>query len=90
MDRIVGRRMDPDTGDIYNISFKPPPPEIEHRLIQRKDDTEETVRNRLETYHEQTEPLGSWYGSRGLLIPVDGCGTIAEVGDAVTSAVINL
>ena len=86
--RIVGRRMDPETGDIYHISFKPPPPEIEDRLVQRKDDTEETVRNRLDAYHEQTEPLGSWYRSRGLLTPVDGSGTIAEVGDAVASAVI--
>ncbi len=88
--RIVGRRMDPETGDIYHISFKPPPPEIEDRLIQRKDDTEETVRNRLDAYHEQTEPLGLWYGSRGLLTPVDGSGTIAEVGDAVASAVIGI
>jgi adenylate kinase len=90
VERIVGRRMDPETGDIYHISFKPPPSAIEDRLIQRKDDTEETVRNRLDAYHLQTEPLGSWYGTRGLLAPVDGSGTISEVGDAVASAVIGL
>ncbi|MDP6702912.1 MAG: adenylate kinase [Candidatus Thalassarchaeaceae archaeon] len=90
VERIVGRRMDPETGDIYHILFKPPPSAIEDRLIQRKDDTEETVRNRLDAYHLQTEPLGSWYGSRGLLAPVDGSGTISEVGDAVASAVIGL
>ena len=42
VNRIVGRRMDPETGEIYHVSFKPPPPEIAHRLIQRKDDNEET------------------------------------------------
>ena len=42
VERIVGRRMDPETGDIYHISFKPAPSEIQDRLIQRPDDTEET------------------------------------------------
>ena len=50
VNRIVGRRMDPETGEIYHVSFKPPP-EIAHRLIQRKDDNEETVRMR---YHPTT------------------------------------
>ena len=45
--RIVGRRMDPVTGDIYHVDYNPPPNEIEDRLIQRKDDNEDTVRNRL-------------------------------------------
>ncbi len=88
--RIVGRRMDPETGEIFHVSFKPAPPEIQGRLIQRKDDTEETVRNRLAAYHEQTKPLGDWYGERGLLIPVDGSGTIEEVGNSVEAAVKSL
>ena len=88
--RIVGRRMDPETGEIFHVSFKPAPTEIQGRLIQRKDDTEETVRNRLAAYHEQTKPLGDWYGERGLLIPVDGSGTIEEVGNSVEAAVKSL
>lgn len=90
VERIVGRRMDPETGEIFHISFKPPPSEISERLIQRKDDTEETVRQRLAAYHNQTKPLGVWYAERELLIPVDGSGTIEEVGEAVSSAVRSL
>ena len=57
VERIVGRRMDSETGEIYHIKFKPAPSEISERLIQRKDDTEETVRSRLNDYHSQTAPL---------------------------------
>ena len=87
VDRIIGRRMDPVTGEIYHVSFKPAPIEIHDRLVQRKDDTEETVRSRLDGYHKQTKPLGNWYGERGLLITIDGTGSILEVGALVTSAV---
>ena len=90
VERIVGRRMDPQTGEIFHISFRPPPSEISHRLIQRKDDTEETVRQRLSSYHEQTKPLGDWYQNLGLLIPVDGTGQIEEVSKSVAIAVREL
>ncbi len=43
VERVVGRRMDPETGEIYHLQYKPPPKEIEDRLIQRSDDTEEKV-----------------------------------------------
>eukprot|EP00955_Chlamydomonas_euryale_P096306 364999-Chlamydomonas_euryale.AAC.29 len=43
IDRVVGRRLDPETGDIYHLTFKPPPEEIANRLTQRSDDTEEKV-----------------------------------------------
>ena len=88
--RIVGRRMDPETGEIYHVTFKPPPPEIANRLIQRKDDTHDTVRKRLEAYHSQTKPLGDWYEAKGLLISVDGSGSIEEVRQTVSSAVSRL
>ena len=79
--------MDPETGDIYHITFNPAPSEIESRLIQRKDDTEETVRARLEAYHSQTAPLAAWYSERGLLLSIDGNQPIDSVGDAVEGAV---
>lgn len=83
--RIVGRRMDPETGEIYHIDFKPAPQSILNRLIQRKDDNELTVRNRLKAYHEQTSPLAIWYENQGLLIKVDGEQTIKNVGDEIIS-----
>ena len=87
VERIVGRRMDPETGDIYHVTFKPAPAEISDRLIQRPDDTEETVRSRLEAYHAQTAPLADWYSERGLLIKIDGNASINKVGDLVEAAV---
>jgi adenylate kinase len=86
--RIVGRRMDPDTGDIYHITFKPAPAEIADRLIQRKDDNEEAVRTRLTAYHNQTSPLAEWYAEKGLLSTVNGNQAMANVG-AEISAVLN-
>ena len=87
VERIVGRRMDPDTGDIYHVTFKPAPTEIIERLIQRPDDTEDTVRSRLEAYHAQTAPLADWYSERGLLITIDGNASIDQVGESVEAAV---
>lgn len=45
VERVVGRRMDPETGAIYHLKYKPPPAEVQHRLVQRSDDTEEKVRS---------------------------------------------
>ncbi len=87
VDRIVGRRMDPETGEIFHVIFKPAPPEIEGRLIQRPDDTEETVRSRLQAYHSQTAPLADWYSERGLLIRIDGNASIEQVGASVEAAI---
>jgi adenylate kinase len=87
VERIVGRRMDPDTGMIYHIRFNPPPPEVSPRVVQRKDDTEETVRNRLSAYHEQTAPLAGWYEERGVLIRIDGNRSIEEVEGAIEAAI---
>ncbi|HIE63754.1 MAG: adenylate kinase [Methanobacteriota archaeon] len=85
VERIVGRRMDPETGDIYHIKFKPASNKIQSRLIQRKDDNESTVRNRLAAYHVQTAPLADWYDERGLLSRVDGTRSIADVGNDIAS-----
>ena len=85
VERIVGRRMDPETGDIYHIKFKPASDKIQSRLIQRKDDNESTVRNRLAAYHVQTAPLADWYDERGLLSRVDGTRSITDVGNDIAS-----
>lgn len=79
VDRITGRRMDPETGDIYHIEFKPAPADIQERLIQRKDDTAEAVKARLEKYHNETKPIVPFYDAQGILKRVDGVGTPDEV-----------
>ena len=88
--RIVGRRMDPETGEIFHVDFKPAPESIVNRLVQRKDDNESTVRNRLKAYHEQTSPLATWYDNQGLLIRVNGEQTIKQVGDDIFSQMFSV
>ena len=90
VERIVGRRMDPETGGIYHVNFNPAPPEIVSRLIQRQDDNEETVLARLAAYHEQTAPLAAWYGERDLLVTIDGNHSIDEVAATVEAVVRGL
>ncbi|MGH8953070.1 MAG: adenylate kinase, partial [Acidimicrobiia bacterium] len=51
----------------------------------RADDTEDTIRNRFEVYREQTAPLLEIYGSRGIVVNVDGLGEIDEVTDRILS-----
>ena len=77
--RVTGRRSDPATGHIYHLTFDPPPPEILPRLIHRPDDTEEVLVKRLAEYHTKTAPLIPYYEDRGVLVRVDGVGTMAEV-----------
>uniref|UniRef100_K3WJG2 Cilia- and flagella-associated protein 61 N-terminal domain-containing protein n=1 Tax=Globisporangium ultimum (strain ATCC 200006 / CBS 805.95 / DAOM BR144) TaxID=431595 RepID=K3WJG2_GLOUD len=55
--RISGRRVDPATGRTYHVEFNPPPPEVHDRVIQRSDDNEETVKNRLEKFHENSDAV---------------------------------
>lgn len=86
VDRIVGRRSDPETGRIYHLTFDPPPAEIAERLQHRSDDTEEAVRTRLEAYHNQTAPLIPFYKEAGLVREVDGVGSPDEVTSRIQAA----
>ncbi|MBP8921246.1 MAG: adenylate kinase [Micropruina sp.] len=52
----------------------------------RPDDNEETIRNRMEVYHEQTDPLLDIYRERGLLVEVDGMGSVDEVSERLLGA----
>lgn len=87
VERITGRRSDPETGAIYHLKFNPPPPEVEGRLVQRKDDTEEACTKRLEKYHSETAPIVPFYEERGLLRRVDGNAPPAEVTERILRAV---
>jgi adenylate kinase len=84
MDRAVGRRVCPKDGTVYHIKYNPPlnPGFCEKcgaALIQRDDDKEETVRERLRVYKEQTEPLIEYYKKKGKLVDIDGAGGIDSV-----------
>lgn len=70
-DRAVGRRLDPETGIIYHIKTKPPPTtEIAKRLIQRDDDVDLKVKNRLVQYHSNLQALKDTY--KNILMTVNG------------------
>jgi len=75
--RLTGRRTCSICGQIYNIYFNPPPVEgvcdkDGGKLLQRADDGEETIRQRLMAYEQQTRPLIDYYRRRGVLQEVDG------------------
>jgi adenylate kinase len=76
--RMTGRRNCPVCNEIYNVYFKPPRHDNvcdlhpQATLVQRADDNAETVRARLATYEEQTQPLLDYYKAAGLLHVVDG------------------
>ena len=53
------------------------------KIEGREDDTEDVVKNRLNVYHNQTEPLKAYYESAGVLAEVDGIGTIDEVFERI-------
>lgn len=80
--RITGRRSDPKTGKIYHVEFDPPPAGVE--VEQRKDDTAEAVRARLDKYHASTAPIVPFFESQGILRRVDG----DQAPDAVTKDVL--
>ena len=56
------------------------------KLIQRHDDEPETVKHRLEVYHQETEPLKEFYAKRGLLKSVENQPTVAETSEAILRA----
>ena len=86
VDRITGRRMDPETKAIYHVTFNPPPAGVAERVIQRKDDTEVACKARLAKYHSETTPVLPFYEARGLVRRVDGVGSPDEVALRVHEA----
>ena len=80
VERMSGRRTDPETGTVYHVRYSPPPVDIAPRVVQRPDDTEETVRHRLQVYARQTQPLIAHYEAAGIPVHrVDGDRPIDEV-----------
>ena len=84
MKRLTGRRTCSVTGKILNIHYSPQTEidaclEAGGELIQRDDDNEETISNRLSVFCEQTEPLIDFYDGRGALRRVTGDGTPEDI-----------
>ena len=89
--RMSGRRVCEACGSSYNVEAVPPRVEgicdnCGGKLIQRKDDTPETVRERLKVYHTETEPLVGFYAQRGLLKSVAVNGTKEATAQAILAA----
>ncbi len=90
--RMSGRRSCPKCGASYHVKFTPPVKvgvcdRCGTELIRRDDDEPETVKARLVTYHEQTQPLIDFYKLEGILKEIDGTKTPAEVFEAIAEAI---
>lgn len=92
--RLSNRRICKDCGKVYNLAFQSE--EIESsrcattgkrcRLIQRSDDEKEVVQERLKVYNEQTAPLVDYYKQQGILIAINGHGSVNQVFDRIIQA----
>lgn len=96
VNRLSGRRVHPGSGRTYHVVFNPPrvegiDDETGEPLQQREDDKEETVRKRLNVYHEQTKPLVDYYQakarSNGLIYTtIPGVGSVTDIREHVLAA----
>ncbi|MGW7609676.1 adenylate kinase [Streptomyces sp. NPDC054766] len=83
--RIAGRRIcRNDSSHVFHVSYKMPKKEgvcdvCGGELYQRDDDSEDTVRTRLEVYHTQTEPIIDYYKAQGLVVTIPALGKVEEV-----------
>lgn len=86
--RLTGRRTCTNCGAVFHVDYDPPKVEgvcdkCGGELVQREDDSEDVVLNRLEVYRRSTEPLEEFYWGRGLLRDVEAVGSVDEVGDRI-------
>ena len=93
--RLSGRRICVKNGHLYHVEFDPPKNEDVcdqdgSRLVQRDDDKPETVKHRLDVYHDQTQPLVEHYDKQSLLRTFDGKRDPAEVHDHIRATLATL
>jgi adenylate kinase len=93
--RLGGRRVCLKNGHVYHLEFDPPKhagtcDQDGSRLIQRDDDREDTIRRRLEVYHQQTAPLIDYYDQAGLLRRFDGRRSANDVNDHIRATLATL
>lgn len=92
VDRVVGRRVCPKCGASYHITnLKPKKDGIcdvcGSELIQRKDDTEETIKTRLDVYSNQTKPLLDYYKKQNLVKTINGVGDVNAIFEDIKNSV---
>lgn len=92
--RLTGRRMCKSCGESFHVVFNPSAKEgvcdrCGGELYQRDDDREETIRQRLAVYRDQTQPLINYYEKQGKVRRIDGTGSIEEIFSRVIGAVGN-
>ncbi len=92
VERAVGRRICPECAAVYHVKFNPPRKDgvcdkCGSALIQRDDDKETTVRNRLKVYQDQTAPLVEHYRKKGKLVDIEGSGGIDAVHAQMVHAI---
>ncbi len=90
--RLTGRRICKNCGATFHVINIPPKEEgicdnCGNTLIQRDDDSEETARNRLSVYAEQTMPLVDYYKGQGILVEIDGEGNPEKVFNDIAGAI---
>jgi len=85
IDRVLGRRQDPETGKIYHLAYRPPPAEILDRLQQRSDDTLESIQRRLRNFHAQVSDVRTAIGKH--LVEVDGTEDSETVSALISDAI---
>ena len=93
VNRLSGRRSCSSCGKGYHLVFDPPlraggGDVCGSGLVQRADDQEETVRNRLLVYEQQTAPLKDYYRSRQVLCSIPGIGSIVEIQQRIAAALV--
>ena len=93
--RMSGRRVHPDSGRVYHIIYNPPKTADKddvsgEDLIIRPDDQEDTVRNRLKVYKNQTSPLIEYYNKSNILHSIDADGSIEEINNRIKQAIDNV
>lgn len=94
IERISGRRVCVETGATYHIKYNPPKvdgkdDQTGFPLIQRTDDTEEKVKNRIDVYNTTTSVLIDYYNKHGILITIDGTKTPDEVFQSIVDVLGN-
>lgn len=95
--RLSGRRVHLDSGRVYHVVFNPPKEKglddvTGEKLTQREDDKEDTVRNRLQIYHQQTEPLVNFYAElpqsqfKVKMVKVNGVSEVEKIKEEILNA----
>lgn len=93
IDRVGGRRVCQDCGQVYHVRYNPPPADDKcvgcggSNIIQRKDDNEAVVTKRFEEYKSYTESVLGYYQKQGIATSIDGMGPLETVYERIRAAI---